>query len=367
MNKASKLIKKYRTGKCTPEELALLQRWIHDYEDSISDQALLDAQDLYVKRVKSISKLPNKIINIGKIVTAAILLLALSIGIYVYNFKENQNEIYVEYNSDVAPGKEVAMLTLANGKKIVLDDIKKGKIADNNTSITYGIDGVEINYLTSVSNSKNIIEYHTIETPSKGMYKMTLADGSKVWLNSNTILKFPSQFNSDERKVELSGEAYFEIEKDSRRKFIVNTNSQKVEVLGTHFNIKNYEDEPNTKTTLLEGSVKVVTNNNISRVLHPGEQAILQDEKYLIKKVNAIQHIDWKNGDFIFEEENLVHIMKRVSRWYGVDVLYSKNVDKKQTFSGQVSRSKNLSEVLKCLSLTSNTSFTIKDNSIYIN
>lgn len=372
MKEPKELLEKYKSGLCSPEELALLHRWIHhihlDQPSSLSEEELNRAKVDFEKQFATQTTVVRSLVNWKTIAAVASVILLFGVGFYFISgpVAPDSESSAVVFENDVLPGGDVAILTMEDGKKVNLDSISEGSvISQTGSKITKNEEGALV--YTADPQSALSIAYHTVETPSKGQYRIVLPDGTKVWVNSESSLKFPTRFAGAAREVELDGEAYFEVAKDSSRPFFVQSKSQKVEVLGTHFNIKSYRDEPYEKTTLLEGAVKVsYANLSISRILKPGDQATVSDGRCAVRAVDVEQAIDWKNGDFIFREESLVQIMKRVSRWYGVDVAYERGVDLSQTFSGQVSRSKNLSEVIACLESTDDLRFVTKNNKIWI-
>lgn len=276
------------------------------------------------------------------------------------------------YTNDIAPGKNTATLTLANGKVINLSDTKTGVIIDA-SKLTYN-DGTNVNTTSTsppvglpslaggeLQAADNNVQMLTASTPRGGMYQVVLPDGSKLWLNADSKISFPSQFIGDERKILLLyGEVYFEVAKNKQKPFFVETKGQEVEVLGTHFNINAYPDESGIKTTLLEGSVRV---NAIT--LKPNQQAITINKQITIKKVNAAAIIDWKNGEFLFNDEPLESIMRRVARWYNVEVIY-RSINPKETFGGSISRFENVSKVLENLELTGGIHFKIEGRKIIV-
>lgn len=205
--------------------------------------------------------------------------------------------------------------------------------------------------------------YNTISTPRGGQYQLQLPDGSKVWLNAQSSLRFPARFIGNERLVTLTGEGYFEVAKDKAHPFKISINNMQVEVLGTHFNVMGYNDEPATTTTLLEGSVKIIKGGSVQKIV-PGEQAIVKDG-IRVAKVNAEEAIEWKNGNFNFSHEKLGSIMRRISRWYDVDIAYSQRTTG-ATFVGTIPRSTNITEVLKYLELTGLVHFKIEERRVTV-
>ncbi|WP_040540547.1 FecR family protein [Pedobacter arcticus] len=306
-------------------------------------------------------KLKNK--NRWQLSIAASLILLLSIGSYTY-LKLHQKEIaYHQKSNEIKPGCNKAILTLANGKKISLDDSHSGKIVEEaGVLITKTGEGKLVyNVVTSKALPADVaITYNTISTPKGGQYQIDLPDGTKVWLNAASSLKYPIQFKTNERIVELSGEGYFEVAKDKSRPFKVITAMQQVEVLGTHFNINSYSDEPSVKTTLLEGKVSVFplyTNKKKGNpdtqhaILKPNQQSVMIDQQIKVLAIDAQTVIDWRNGEFIFNDEPIKTAMRKLARWYDVDVVYEGNFDDIY-FGGSFSKFVNLNESVKILEST---------------
>lgn len=274
--------------------------------------------------------------------------------------------------SVILSGRNKATLTLADGSNIILEDAQNGILArQSNADIHKALSG-KIVYNASKRSSANAPAlYNTITTPRGGQYQVTLSDGSKVWLNAASSIKFPAVFSNEERVVELTGEAYFEVAKltglivsgheGSHIPFKVITANQTVEVLGTHFNINAYEDEATINTTLLEGSVKVVQlKTNISRLLKPGQQAKV-GSKLQVSDVDATAAVAWKNGYFVFSRADLGSIMRQVSRWYDIEIQYEGNISK-EGFVGTISKFKDVGQVLDMLQLTGAVHFKTKNN-----
>lgn len=256
--------------------------------------------------------------------------------------------------TDAAPGGNKAVLTLSDNSVVILDNAQNGVLSQQgNTKVLKLHDG-QIAYNTSGDTKQAL--YNTISTPRGGQYQMTLSDGSKVWLNSASSIKFPVAFTGDERKVEITGEAYFEVAKNASMPFKVNAmDRQEVEVLGTHFNINAYNDEATINTTLLEGKVKVSASGSglqdpDSQLLSPGQQAIMSKEGRISLNKNADVDavVAWKNGWFNFNNYSVENIMRQISRWYDVEVVYAGRISA-ETFTGIVKRNSNVSEVLKIM------------------
>ena len=270
--------------------------------------------------------------------------------------KSNTDEtLVVEQPVDILPGGSKAILTLADGRKIELDESKNGILVDqggikvhknSDGIIEYTFSKKEIPSLNSLDPAEPV--FNTIETPVGGKYQLNLADGSKVWLNSSSSIRFPIFFSKDKREVELKGEAYFEVSKDSKRKFSVRSGIQTVEVLGTQFNINAYSDEKSIKTTLFEGEIRVIdlkTNN--SKLLKPGEQSNV-DQSIQIRRIDTQTEIPWKEGYFHFKKADIETVMRQLGRWYGVTARYEGNLPEHH-FSGAISNNLTLLEVLEIL------------------
>lgn len=321
----------------------------------------------------------NRKTNMVYLITsvAAAILVILSISILFVNTNDQRAQrastqfVEVEETADVLPGGNKAILTLADGSRISLDSLVSGELVNHNgIYIKKNIDG-ELEYTISNNTHARSGDFNTIETPVGGKYKVILPDGTKVWLNSASYIKYPVTFDMHERRVTLVGEAYFEVKKmqgsDKQSvPFIVESNKQRIEVLGTNFNVNSYSDDEYTKTTLTEGSVRVSsTDSKSSKLLKPGQQSIIRDGKISVQTADIESDIAWKNGDFIFKQEELQSVMKKIARWYDVEIEYL-DINKDVKFSGAISRSKNLSAVLEMMELTGEVKFKIKERRVYV-
>ena len=275
--------------------------------------------------------------------------------------KANVNEHH--FGDDVSPGGDKATLTLADGSTIVLDDAQNGTLAQQGSSKIIKLDG-KLSYDPIKKNSKEVV-YNTISTPKGGQYQLELPDGSLVWLNATSSIRFPTSFVEKERRVEITGEAYFEVAKNRNKSFIVAANNAEVQVLGTHFNINAYNDEDDIKTTLLEGSVRFVNGVN-SNILKPGQQSQLTKNGSLnvVNDVDVEKVIAWKNGLFDFDNAGIETIMRQLSRWYNVDVEYNGKTD--DLFIAEMRRNIKLSDALKALELTGKVRFDIQGKKIIV-
>jgi transmembrane sensor len=262
----------------------------------------------------------------------------------------------------ITPGGNKAILTLQDGSTIVLDDAKDGTLAKQGNATVVKTANGQLVY-NGASNGEQKVSYNTMSTPRGGQYKLTLPDGTQVWLNSASSITYPTAFVGNERKVSITGEAYFEVAKDKTKPFHVNAGSQDIEVLGTHFNVMAYADEDAIKTTLLEGSVKV-SGGGSSGILKPGEQAVNRDGELKIGPAPVDEAMAWKNGYFKFNRVGIKYIMRQLSRWYDVDVVYEGRV-KDDEFVGTIGRGENIVQALHLLELT-NVHFKIKDKTIIV-
>lgn len=373
--RAEKLFEKYRNGTLTDQERLDLDGWYLHHARSA--EPLQDAE-VYEKRMKEMDNafpfLPvtriRKIKLWPRIAVAASLMIAVSFSLYFFKYKQvEKNQKTPAYNVDIKPGGNKAYLTLANGKRIALTDAVNGEIAEQSgVKITKATDGqivYEVSEDYEPSSRNHGPTYNTIETPKGGQYQVGLPDGTKVWLNAASSLTYPASFSAlKDRKVKLTGEAYFEVAKDKNKPFLVSTEKQTLEVLGTHFNVNSYPDEASTKTTLLEGAVKIITNNS-TKILKPGQEADVT-AKINISEVNTEEAIAWKNGYFRFDDEKLESVMRKIARWYDVEVSYQDESLKNELFAAVTTRFANVSGLLKMLEQTGDAKFNIEGGKIII-
>jgi ferric-dicitrate binding protein FerR (iron transport regulator) len=266
--------------------------------------------------------------------------------------------------STISPGGNHAILTLADGSKIVLDSVHNGNIKKGSTKIKKQGALLIYDALATAKNTAPVV-YNTLSTPRGGQYQLVLPDGSKVWLNASSSIRFPTAFIGNHRDVDLTGEAYFEVTKNKAKPFHVNVNGMQVQVLGTHFNVNAYGDEGRIETSLLEGAVRIKSGQS-SGLLKPGEQAILarNQSTLQIKKADMNEVMAWKNGLFQFEGASITTIMSEFSRWYDVVIVYGPEVPDRR-FEGKISRDAQLSDVLKILEL-SNVKFEVEGKKILV-
>lgn len=369
------LLQKYQNGTLSDEDRDKLDAWyLHKASNTNSQLNEYELEDSY-QYLKSTLPLQQETKVIGlwsRIAVAASIVVLLGAGIFYVTAPTQQPVQVVAKPKEIAPGGNRGILTLSNGKQIVLSDISaKDTIAkegqENEVTIKMSADGV----ITYVVNPNAVEEkngedaFNTLSTPIGGQYNIVLADGTKVFLNAVSSIKYPTQFNGDQRIVELEGEAYFEVAKNKNQPFIVKSADQAIKVLGTHFNVHAYDNEPIIKTTLLEGSV-AVTYQNQKTILKPGQQSNVtaNSNKITVREVDTEAAIAWKNGRFKFDNADLKSVMKQLERWYGIKVEYRGDVSDVR-FNGGTFRNKNLSEVLKVLEL-SNIKFKVEGKTIIV-
>lgn len=289
---------------------------------------------------------------------AASVLIAVSIGFYFIPFKTIK-ETPVTLVKDIPPGGNQATLKLSDGSTIVLDQANVGVISESSDIRISKTDEGLIEYHVGKTNiPASAVSYNTISTPKGGQYKVILPDGSSVWLNAASSLKYPTRFIGDNRHVELSGEGYFEIAKDAKKPFIVKSQGQEITVLGTHFNVNAYQDEGTTKTTLLEGSVRIdIASSKLSKLLSPNQQALVNNHSIKVSDVKPEEAVAWKNGQFLFKNTDLKNILHQLERWYNVEADFSNLPDNR--FFGKIERDVNISSVLEMLEISSNLKFKI--------
>lgn len=302
------------------------------------------------------------------IAAAAVLLIGVAATLWL--MQRERSEIIMVHQlppvNDVAPGGNKAMLTLADGTQIPLDSNASGTLAlQGNTKLQMQANGL-LAYESSSQDESAPLVYNTITTPRGGEFQVTLSDGSKVWLNASSSLRYPAHFSARNRSVELTGEAYFEVAKKDGAAFSVKVNDMEVAVLGTHFNIMAYEDEAQVKTTLLEGAVKISHGGN-SRRLSPGQGASLQKSTGALsvqEHVNVEEAIAWKNGLLRFEGNDIQSAMRMIARWYDVEVVWKSPVQ--AHFRGTIPRNVNVSKVLRMMEMTGEVHFEVKGKQIIV-
>lgn len=377
------LIEKYLHGTASPEERERLLSWYRAQEPSSVEWDSGEDEDALSSRIYAEIESfvhheePEHRISASyyRILAAAVVLIVLSIGVLFYSIdsKPGLKQAKAKLDEQILPGGERATLTLSDGTRIILDSAKNSvlsyqagviirKIADGQLTYTFS----DTQGAGSADNGVATENFNIIETPPGGKYSLQLPDGSKVFLNSSSTLKFPVSFIRSERKVVLDGEAYFEVAHDAAKPFKVESGEQIVQVLGTHFNVNSYKNEPLIKTTLLEGSVKVFRQNTkASRTLKPGQEANLgRTGEITVATADTVQALGWKKGVFVFNDLQLVDIMRQLERWYNVNVDYS--TIPRTRFNGVISRDVSLAKALEMLEVTGGVEFKIEGRTVMI-
>jgi ferric-dicitrate binding protein FerR (iron transport regulator) len=351
------LLEKYRNGVITDEELALLETWYLQWHPEPLDVSAEELETLKNEVWESLhlqEEAPAPRRRWKQLAAAAVVLLCLGTGLYYLSIVPGRQRGVTETPSvagqvnEFKPGGNRATLTLSSGQQIVLTAAQNGKLAeDASVAISKTADG-ELVYDRPKQAAEGALVMNTLSSPRGGQYHLTLSDGTKVWLNAASSITYPVAFNRQERSVTVSGEAYFEVARRDGVPFKVHTVKQEIAVLGTHFNVKAYPDDPDISTTLLSGSVKVTnTASGTAGVLKPGQQArtLSSGGQLDIRPVHAEDVISWKNGYFLFDDQDISSIMKIISRWYDVDIEY-KGPLSNERFGGTFSRASNMPEIL---------------------
>jgi ferric-dicitrate binding protein FerR (iron transport regulator) len=350
---AKEILRKYREGTATAEEKEVLENWIFfgkqkafDLTDEeLENELSLLEQNLPLQISKPIKRWP-------KIAVAASTLILLSAGAYFTLHKKEHNQLATRQSKmDIAPGRNRATLTLANGQKIVLTKGMEGQLAQQGSSVVNVNQQNAITYTPSNSTSTSAVLYNTLSTArgEQSPFPLVLADGSKVWLNAMSSITFPTSFSGKDRVVKVTGEAYFEVVHNARRPFKVSFKGHTVEDIGTQFDINAYDDEQVIKTTLVEGKIKL-SKNLKTVVLRPGQQGITTVSNSVIDVKDA--DIDvvaaWKDGKFKFRKTKVDAVMRQLSRWYDVDVAYPNGIPN-IVFTGEMIKDVNASQILDML------------------
>jgi len=356
------LIRKYMDGAASEREKAFVNKYYEYFERkdavsaSFSDEEKQEIESRLLKNIHAgmrkaeykpvISFYRNMYVRVA---AAVILLLAVGIISYLYNRHPAPSKQRIAVEHDIQAGTNGAILKLAGGKKIVLDSAQSGQIIYNAGNIISKTDSA-VSFAVTQHSRATEHEYNELITPRARQEQLILADGTKVWLNAASSIRFPTNFSGKQRVVEITGEAYFEVAKDISHPFIVKVGDMQVKVLGTHFNIMAYTNEQSLQTTLLEGAVKVTQlSTHRTELIKPGEQVKINSKNgdmRLIPNANIRLAVAWKNGMQAFSNADITTIMREVERWYDVDVVYQGQIPKR-VFSGEIPRSASLAELLK--------------------
>ncbi|MDR6943757.1 FecR family protein [Mucilaginibacter pocheonensis] len=359
---------RYQQGTASDDDLALLESWYAQHQNNdpyhIADVERTNSVDRVWLKIQQDIKKPKMSRLWVRISVAASLLVGFSICLLLY-FRSNNfisdNQAMVKR---ISPGTNRAILTLANGKQVILANNQKQQIpAQANTQIQSSASG---HLIYTVSGSEHINDsLNTMTTPRGGQYHLTLSDGTNIWLNAASSITYPVNFKGKERIVQVVGEAYFEVAHNPSMPFLVSTHGQTITVLGTHFDVNAYADEPTVHTVLLEGKVQVSTGKSVVNIL-PGQQSVLSGSNLKVSDADTEDAIAWKNGMFSFTGENLESVMRKVSRWYAVDIEFENPEVKNIPLTGVISHFSDVSDVLHMLEMTKQVKFRVVNRKIIV-
>lgn len=366
----------------TEEEEILLSQWLNEspahqrYLDNVMQYYLEDSgfsvnktetdkawKTLKNKGLKGYQRNSRWIITLSAAAAAIFLIVT-----FLFPSKKIENLPATAINGElIKPGTNQATLILNDGSVYDLTSSKNLVLTEGGSEIKS--EGTKLQYTKKKINHRKI-KYNTLSIPRGGEFFLQLADGTKVWLNSETVLRYPVQFVGNERRVELTGEAFFEVARNEKVPFLVESGEQTVKVLGTEFNISSYKENPLIYTTLVKGSIEVFISNKpeIKQTLAPNEQNSISkiDAKITKQKVDPYQYVAWKEGRFVFEDQNLAEIMKILSKWYDVNVVFAREDLKNLRFTGNLQRYSDFGEILKKIQKTNEVEFIIENKQITI-
>jgi ferric-dicitrate binding protein FerR (iron transport regulator) len=375
------LYEKFNNGQCTPAEKELLDTYVDEMKllEGGWGNDLIKEEDVHARIWQRLSK-SRRVVPIAPqkgnkylwLKVAAVLLLSFLIGLLFINNEKPKPQPTVAKTKQkvILPGGNKAYLTMADGSRIILNDAKNGDLVTKpGLKVSKTSNGMLVYHINKTNGNTTVNakpEYNTITTPRGGQYQVILDDGTKVWLNAASSLRFPQAFTGKQREVELTGEAYFEVAKNKAKPFMVQTNGTQVQVLGTHFNVNAYGDNNGVTTTLLEGSVRMASGKS-TVMLTPGQQGITgkNGAPILVSNADMEETMAWKNGLFVFHDASIVNIMKQVSRWYDVDVEYLDDVQYNE-FGGVISKYKSITELLNIMELTRSIHYKIEGRRVII-
>lgn len=376
------ILKRYSEGMATPEETDFLEQYYDYLQDRPGLSTLLtegenkNAEQQNWERLSAQIEEPFHTITPHRVsfytrwrtIAAASIILFIGLGgWYLLSNKNDQQQQAVKetVSNDIKPPQENrATITLTNGQTVYLDSAAIGSLADQGSVKLVKLANGKIAYHNVSNETVKEQVYNTLTNPKGSrVVDMTLADGSRVWLNAGSSITYPVMFAGNERTVVITGEAYFEVAHDKLKPFKVSKGDMQVEVLGTHFNVNAYDDEKNIKVTLLEGAVRLKTNGD-SKILKPGEQALVSGNISILESVDMEAVMAWKDGRFKFSSVDIETIMRQVARWYDIDIEYHGKVE--GTLSGGLARNVNASQLFYVLELTDKVKFEIEGRKVIV-
>ena len=370
--KIGNLIGKYLIDKDTEEESVQLKKLLEQEEngedlfntinnkkkliDSIDEFERHDVKEGWTIFIESISKESRRKMFFRWKIAASIIVIV-TFSSLIFNYYSGNKIDTIEVSKQILPGEPKAFIELSNGTKFNLQDLDEQQQQKLAQIAGIVVEGNIVRNSKTGYYLKNAPEFLTLVVPRGGEYQLILSDGTKVWLNADTKLEYPTKFTANNRLVKLTGEAYFSVAKDSNRPFIVNLQNMDIEVLGTEFNVSAYNDDNLIKTTLVEGNVLIKNNSNPvlkDQTLSPGEQLSFDKNENTteVNKVDVYQYIAWKEGQFVFDHRTLEEITKILGRWYDVDFVFKSDDLKNSYYSGEFMRYEDISNVKEILNMT---------------
>jgi len=375
------LLEKYKSNLCSEEELQQLLRWYEGLDSgfNFSENELASAEEMladFRDRLARARVIPIKKKILSKVAVAASVAVILLGSVFIYHSVSKEGaEIAVTANNEVsAPDKTQARITLADGSIIYLDSVNSGQLAEQGSIRLVKLADGQVRYENNDGSHLTDVVYNTITNPrgSKSAV-IQLSDGSLVWLNAGSSLRYPISFVGEERRVHLQGEGYFEIAKDAGKPFLVEAKETTTKVLGTHFNLNAYEDENDTRLTLLEGSVKISASKSgreDSRVIKPGQQVRVSGDKdlQLFNDVDLEEVMAWYNNEFVFENEDIHVIMRQLARWYDIEPVFTRedNAYAITNYTGRITKTVEISKVLELFENLGYIKFDIRDKKVAV-
>ena len=378
------LLLAYLQDDISEEEMIRLQGWLDENErhrkllDELRDKEVLrqeigayasfDTSRRWIQLKEEMDKTPRKrrlLLRVWKSV-AAVFVAAVAGGLLYWQITDSARPVAEQVLvAQIRPGETQAVLITGKGQQLLLQGLKDTCLdITGNETLKISKDG-SLEY--SLSALSRMPEWHTLQVPRGGEYKIVLDDGTEIWLNSASELKYPAHFVGNERRVCLVGEAYFQVARNEAAPFIVETRDMDVKVLGTSFNVSAYEDEENSHATLVEGRVEVDDKINGEKVtLTPGEQALLQGKEMVVREVNTKLYSMWRLDRFTFASEDMEGVIRKLSRWYNVNFFFSNSSMKQKRFTGSLPKYSDISQVLKMIEMTTDIKFQVKGNTIII-
>ncbi len=369
---------KYLQGECDKEEKALIEKWLEDPINRAVFENIKkkNAQDVYDKHSIDVSDIRDAFyknfekkrkVTLANILSyAAVVALMISFPVIFFMIDKNKDK-----SSGLATNKEkielryeAPVLLNSRGEQFVISQNNSPETIKEKNGVSINIKGNSIEYNLNATISKQIA-YNTIKVPDCGNFNFTMSDGTKVWLNAGTTLKYPVPFHKGKREIFLDGEGYFEVTRNMEKPFIVNINKGSVRVLGTKFNVKSYEGKP-VATTLVSGSVQVNDQHRNTVILKPNQQAVFTDNNINVEQVDPFLDIIWKDGYFIYKMARLDDIMQNLSKWYGFEYFYQNEGVADILFSARLKKFNDINEVFRVLENTGNIKFRIKNNTVIV-